>query len=412
MVLITSSTLSVAISSGVVSLFTFLLFLCGYELQQQTVRSLQQAIRQPPPPRPTPTLPPAFQTLRVTQNEEKERPTWGAEIEVQNVAAKSGVVFEKGIPDVPSVEVPLVQTAEISMLITDNTQADTAAEVQLKRLAQFKKTAFASDEVDQHVTATEIETTADILRQDQPKVAYVLPLLTPSAVCGALYFSKQRTSLTKYKSTPIVLLYPSTWETSPDPESVSALELLRTATESISEAYGRLLLHPVQVNAIWSGHGMLEAQIVAELSRNRWEFDRLLYLRLPGIALDVSSLDWALLVSDLRRAWSPLSSSTGSSVSHSLTSPAVLMWSSSKGLMRPRGEMRRLATSLASPHINRHASEMEIEAKAASRGSAWVIFDEAELVQRNNEKEWFGGLAERFERARRDTCRGTDLLTR
>ncbi|PWY90836.1 hypothetical protein BO70DRAFT_358295 [Aspergillus heteromorphus CBS 117.55] len=52
MVLLTSSTVSVIISTGVICTFTFLLFLSGYVLQQQSVRSIQHAIRPPPPPDP------------------------------------------------------------------------------------------------------------------------------------------------------------------------------------------------------------------------------------------------------------------------------------------------------------------------------------------------------------------------
>ncbi|KAJ9222781.1 hypothetical protein DTO169C6_4796 [Paecilomyces variotii] len=47
MVLVTSSTISVILSSSVVCIFTFLLFLSGYVLQQQSVRSIQHAIRPP-----------------------------------------------------------------------------------------------------------------------------------------------------------------------------------------------------------------------------------------------------------------------------------------------------------------------------------------------------------------------------
>ncbi|KAL4877477.1 hypothetical protein BJY04DRAFT_198048 [Aspergillus karnatakaensis] len=50
MVLLTHSTVSVIVSTGVVSIFTFLLFLSGYALQQQSVRTIQHAIR--PPERP------------------------------------------------------------------------------------------------------------------------------------------------------------------------------------------------------------------------------------------------------------------------------------------------------------------------------------------------------------------------
>ncbi|KAF1808528.1 hypothetical protein P152DRAFT_462391 [Eremomyces bilateralis CBS 781.70] len=55
-ILLTSGQVSVALSSGVVVIFTILLFLSGYVLQQQTVRSLRHAIRPPLPP-PPPSLP-------------------------------------------------------------------------------------------------------------------------------------------------------------------------------------------------------------------------------------------------------------------------------------------------------------------------------------------------------------------
>lgn len=48
MVLLTLSTVSSIISMGVILIFTFLLFLSGYVLQQQSVRSIQQALRLPP----------------------------------------------------------------------------------------------------------------------------------------------------------------------------------------------------------------------------------------------------------------------------------------------------------------------------------------------------------------------------
>lgn len=47
MVLLTSSTVSVILSSGVVCIFTLLLFLSGYVLQQQSVRTIQDALRPP-----------------------------------------------------------------------------------------------------------------------------------------------------------------------------------------------------------------------------------------------------------------------------------------------------------------------------------------------------------------------------
>lgn len=47
MVLLTSSTVSFILTSSVVSVFTFLLFISGYALQQQSVRNIQTALRVP-----------------------------------------------------------------------------------------------------------------------------------------------------------------------------------------------------------------------------------------------------------------------------------------------------------------------------------------------------------------------------
>ncbi|MCJ1386167.1 hypothetical protein MMC17_009293 [Xylographa soralifera] len=55
--LLTSGQISMTISSGIIFIFTSLLFLSGYVLQQQTVRSLQAAIH--PPPLPVPSAAPS-----------------------------------------------------------------------------------------------------------------------------------------------------------------------------------------------------------------------------------------------------------------------------------------------------------------------------------------------------------------
>ncbi|KAI4278485.1 MAG: hypothetical protein LQ337_000968 [Flavoplaca oasis] len=62
--LLTSGQISMAISSSVVFMFTFLLFLSGYVLQQQTVRSLQAIIKPQPVvvPPPSPVLAKHFGT--------------------------------------------------------------------------------------------------------------------------------------------------------------------------------------------------------------------------------------------------------------------------------------------------------------------------------------------------------------
>ena len=65
MVLLTSSTVTVLLSSALVTTFTFLLFLSGYVLQQQTVAQLREALH--PPPLPTPTLPVYFPDIEINE---------------------------------------------------------------------------------------------------------------------------------------------------------------------------------------------------------------------------------------------------------------------------------------------------------------------------------------------------------
>ena len=212
-------------------------------------------------------------------------------------------------------------------------------------------------------------------------------------------------------ATPIIFLYPSTWETEPRAKHVAGLDLLRSAIDSATKDFGHISLHPVQINSRWSDHGMIEGQLLAEMQRSRWEYERLLYLRLPGVMVDVSSLDWALQVSDLRRYWAPLSSIASSPGSGTLESPPVLLWSSIRGLLTPRGGMRRLTTSMTGTHVRQHEEKPDVEGNTANKGTGWVVFDEAELEHNwSNEGRHDNDVVENFERSRRAICKGTGLL--
>ena len=113
------------------------------------------------------------------------------------------------------------------------------------------------------------------------------------------------------------------------------------------------------------------------------------------------ALDKALAKSNLRDAWAPISASTGHD-------PEMLFWSRKKGLMMPRGETRRLTLSATTDHASHHATELDLEVLA--RSAAYVLFDEEGLDHRRNEKEWYGGLFEKFERERSSICKGRGLL--
>lgn len=419
MVLLTSSAISGLISSVVVCIFTFLLFLSGYVLQQQSVRSLQEALRRPPEPKPRPTLPPAFHTAATTVEAWQGIPATGIPTTVMEPVdvVVTAVEISAAIDGQLDVQVGAVDFDQDQDIMQTRIDRDRALQIPVDSPAQTLPLPSPLDESRARLPSS--SENGDNSPPQTPRgqsTAYILSLLDTKSLCSALLFSKhhtQHTNLPAHSRPSIILLYPSTWETYPDPSSISALTLLRSAIDSPLKAFGHLILHPVQISVIWSGPGMLEGQLLAELQRGRFTYDRMLYLRLPGLAVDIPTLDAALSTSDLRRSWSPLSSvlpSSSHGTSGGTISPPVLLVSPTKGLLAPRSGLRHLTMSVSTSHANHHENEMEVEAKAASKGSAWVLFDEAELEHRRNEKEWYGGLVERFERGRREVCLDSGLL--
>ena len=349
MVLLTSSTISVAISGAVICAFTFLLFLSGYVLQQRTVRSLQEALRQPPEPKPIPTLPPQFAS-----------PT--------------------GLPEHEDAKVE-----EVIVNLT-GTEVGTASGLASADVAAASDNAGATDDI----------SPSQIIPENFDSLAYVLSLPNPEDLCSAALFAQQQRQSSNLPRKPsIIFLYPATWETDPSPLNIAALSFLR----DIHDEYD-LIYHPVDISTIWSGVG-INSQLLGELQRNRWDFDRILYLKSPGMAMDTLTLDKTLQSSSVKTSWAPVSASAGHD-------PEVLFWSRKRGLMMPRGEMRRLTMSAVTRHSDHHAEEMEIEVWAKS--AAYVLFDGEELKHRRSEKEWYGGLFEKFERGRSSICKDRGLL--
>jgi len=282
-------------------------------------------------------------------------------------------------------------------------------------LQEAPPTSRMADSSTRHPPSSDPDDLAPLQNESGQLTAYILSLLDVSSLCSALLFSHHHTLYTNLpaNSRPaIILLYPSIWETHPDESTTSALALLRSAIDSPMRAYGHLILHPVPISYIWSGPGILEGQLLAELQRGRFPYHRMLYLRLPGLAVDIPTLDAALSTSDLRRSWSPLSSefSMSRSASSKTISPPIILVSSSRGLLVPRPSLRHLTTSFSTDHAKHHGNEMDIEARVASKGAAWVLFDKAELEHRRSNKEWQGGVVGRFERGRWEVCRGSGLL--
>lgn len=360
MVLLTSSAVSVMISSGVVCTFTFLLFLSGYVLQQQTVRSLQEAIRQPPERKPVPTLPAKF---RHQENESVEAVVGGEPLAI----------------DEPLSPRPRQPQGMVQVTVPVQVDADGQHQRQLGNESPERK--------DRGAAQSPGSSAEDPLYE---RLAYMFALLQPSDLCSALLFTQEHRKSSSLAIQPsVVLLYPSTWETSSAGQHTSVLKFMR----GIQEQYD-LVYHPVQISNGWD----VNAQLLGELQWTRWDYDRALYLRSPGLAINMGALDEALASSVLRKSWAPLSATSGNN-------PDVLLYTP-KGLQSPRKELRSLVASA----VVSDAYEDQVYAESRVDKSAYVVLDEELLLHNQDEDDWTRSILNRFNHGRRSVCAGSGIL--
>lgn len=320
------------VSSGVVCMFTFLLFLSGYVLQQQSVRSIQEAIRRPPEPKPVPTLPPQFR--------EPENDTVPKVLEQFDEDGNSVVGSEGQLID--TVQVPVGSTREQNDL-------------------------------------------------SMQQLAYIFALEEPSHLCSALYFAKKHRSSSRLSVEPsIVLLYPSLWESDPSPLYRSTIDFMR----DMQELYN-LIYHPVQIHNTWD----TRSQLLGELQWGRWIYDQALYLRSPGMVLDVRLLDTVLTSLDTKQAWAPLNPSSGDN-------PEILL-KTPRGLQSSRGQTRKLVVSALSSSGMLGENDNDIE--ASRRNAAYVLFDDS-VLDDDRQDEWYTGLKRQFDKGTSAVCEASGLL--
>ena len=226
------------------------------------------------------------------------------------------------------------------------------------------------------------------------RLAYVQLLTNPSQICSALLFFKLLMDRGDAQISRIIL-YPSIWEedTSSD-SSNTALALMRL----VRDDYG-IVYYPIKVDD-YSGERSIGRELVAHLATENWKYDRVLYLRSPGLALNIDALDSALQASQTK---SLLSRNWAQANPEPSTAPSILLVSE-HGLHTPRGSNRRLTAEAFTSHANHHEGEMDVE--AAAQTAAYVHFEEGELEHRRTEKEWYGGVFERYERGRAEICKG------
>lgn len=387
MVLLTSSSISVFISGGVVCLFTFLLFLSGWVVQQQTVRSLQAALH--PPPMPSSTLPVYFQK---GDNIEQT--------EIVNSIELVGAAAEQDQGDVPQ-ETKLLGFQTIVKIDPEPTTLPSSQdETGIPPAAPNESITVTQGDFSDKEMETMERPSATAPSEPEPapespaRLAYAQLLSNPSQICSALLFFRLQMD---YGDAQIsrVILYPSLWEeaTSSEPFT-SVLALMRLVKDQYKITY-----RPIKVED-FSQERSIERELVAHLATDEWEYDRMMYLRSPGLALNIAALDSALHASKTKPL---LSRNWARAKPEASTAPSILLISD-RGMHTPRGSNRRLTAEAFTSHANHHENEMDVE--AAAQTAAYVHFEEGELEHRRTEKEWYGGVFERYERGRAEICKG------
>lgn len=161
----------------------------------------------------------------------------------------------------------------------------------------------------------------------------------------------------------------------------------------------------------------MESQLLSELARNPWIYDRVMYLRLPGILVDTARLDETLVSSFLtpkvvKDEWTKLRAPVrrgGAGVSEALR-PDVLLFAQGRGLMVPTSQRAKSITARSGLSSDEKRPE-EARGQTSSRDAAFVLLDEEMLRSRRKQKTDRSGLFELFERERQRICEGTLLLS-
>ncbi|KAL2013646.1 hypothetical protein VTN00DRAFT_1171 [Thermoascus crustaceus] len=261
MVLLNSSTVSVVLSSGVVCMFTFLLFLSGYVLQQQSVRSIQHALR-------TPASTPAARSF-IPKN--------GVQDDTYGLQGDGRGDFS-GLKDGGGSGQSVLADLE-----SDGGKAYWAG-------GEGKGGSYA--------------------------YLQLLSTPDPSNICSAiLFFKNLAASGTAVQDR--LFMYPQDWDvmTNPSERVSTALSLLRSA----SSKYNIWLL-PIDMSlATKSGYGPTDSRLLRLGQIQFLQYDSVLYLRTPGLLLDGKKLDRFLLSRPLpmkhdknrresyhNEAWSPM----------------------------------------------------------------------------------------------------------
>lgn len=230
--------------------------------------------------------------------------------------------------------------------------------------------------------------------------AYVQLLSSPAQICSALLFFRTQV---KHNGDDFhrVIIYPSFWEadTSWEPYR-SALNLLL----SLKEEY-KLEYYAVNVDELSTTEADTERTLLAYLTTHDWRFDRMLYLRTPGIVVNVPMLNSALY--DSSDTALPSKSWTRIAPELFATTPSILlMTGTDHGVYVPRGRNRRLITEA-------FAIDDESNIKESSRNgaenAAYIHIEDSELEHRRALASWPNSVFQRYDQDRTELCDGFAL---
>ncbi len=379
-------------------MFTFLLFLSGYVVQQQTVRSLQAALH--PPPMPTPTLPAYFQKGHETEWTEAANATDfegrnGDEVKEEFSGAKRPLSFQTIIKSDSAPTAP--PSGEVEMKVQPTVLGDAVTETS-SAAQPSTQSDFSEERI--HIieqTASTASSNPEPASESSARLAYAQLVSNPSQICSALLFFKQQIEHGDPDISRIVL-YPSFWDGDTSSSAyTTALALISLFKDQYKIAYKSCVIKDSSEEQI------IERELIAHLAKDDWGYDRIMYLSSPGLAINIPALDSALQASKrkslLSRSWA------NGSIEPSSNPPILLI--SDERIHMPRGSNRRLTAEAFTSHANHHENEMDVE--AAARTAAYVHFEEGELEHRRTEKEWYGGVFERYERGRAEVCNGINF---
>ncbi|KAK2748932.1 hypothetical protein FQN57_007215 [Myotisia sp. PD_48] len=231
MVLVTPSTISVALSSSIIGLFTFLLFLSGYVLQQQSVRNIQAVIQQ-----------------------------------------SSTVKQYKTATSLSHLTVPAEAIRLWNQQENQKTHKIPAHTAQAAPSPFGRRTRRSKD---QKPLSAEI------------KDAYLQILYKPSPadICSTLLFFE---SLNLNSTVPSerIILYPQAWDTrSPTKSVTSALKILKQSGSKINA-----IVQPIDISTM-QDQVPSEAQLIKKASTRLAGYRRILFLRCPGQLVDIARLE-------------------------------------------------------------------------------------------------------------------------